>query len=70
MYWGDVFTSPLFFINFPAYKNYTLTISSFYIRYYSQLTKVVKDVLHHTTEWDKRQQKLISLLLELVMPVL
>ena len=25
MYWGDVFTSPLFFINFPAYKNYTLT---------------------------------------------
>ena len=26
MYWGDVFTSPLFFINFPAYKNYTLTL--------------------------------------------
>ena len=28
MYWGDVFTSPLFFINFPAYKNYTLTTDS------------------------------------------
>lgn len=27
MYWGDVFTSPLFFINFPAYKNYTLTVA-------------------------------------------
>lgn len=37
MYWGDVFTSPLFFINFPAYKNYTLTFKKYRDKEKSQL---------------------------------
>ena len=42
MYWGDVFTSPLFFINFPAYKNYTLTAAIFFMLKYISI-KFVKN---------------------------